>query len=217
MLQQQITSPAALVKSSNHHAYKVTPISRAFAAPATAAAWGVAVVEASIGYEWLLSGLNKVLSPTFVSGLAATLRDSLQGNPNRWYASPADSLIIPHARVFALLAEGGEIVVALGMFAGAILWVSGRVRESRWARQLSLGVILALLGGIVMSLNYAVMGGDTLPGINAGNPFNEGLSIDSLLAMIGIGLLVVHLAVARTLGRKDVTPGPGARNHAVRR
>jgi uncharacterized membrane protein YphA (DoxX/SURF4 family) len=130
MLQQQITSPATLVKSGGR-AYRVTPISQAVAAPA-AAAWGVAVVEASIGYEWLLSGLNKVLSPTFVSGLAGTLRENLQGNPNRWYASLADALIIPHARIFALPAEGGEILVALGMFAGAMLWVSGRVRESRW-------------------------------------------------------------------------------------
>jgi thiosulfate dehydrogenase (quinone) large subunit len=215
MLQQQITSPATLVKSGGR-AYRVTPISQAVAAPA-AAAWGVAVVEASIGYEWLLSGLNKVLSPTFVSGLAGTLRESLQGNPNRWYASLADSLIIPHARIFALPAEGGEILVALGMFAGAMLWVSGRVRESRWAKHLSLGVILALLGGILMSLNYAVMGGDTLPGINAGNAFNEGLSIDSLLAMIGIGLLAVHLAAARTLGRKGAASGAGTLNHAVRR
>ncbi len=156
---------------------------------AMAAAWGVAaVVEGSIGYEWLLSGLKQGAQPQLRLRPGGHLAGQTEGNPNRWYASLADSLIIPHARVFALLAEGGEILAALGMFAGAMLWVSGRVRESRWARQLSLGVILALLGGILMSLNYAVMGGDTLPGINAGNAFNEGLSIDSLLTMIGIGL-----------------------------
>jgi hypothetical protein len=58
-------------------------------------------------------------------------------------------------------------------------------------------VIVALLGGILMSVNYAVMGGDTLPGIDPGNPFNEGLSIDSLLAMIGICLLVIHVLAMR--------------------
>jgi thiosulfate dehydrogenase [quinone] large subunit len=214
--QQQITSPTTPVKSGSH-AYRVTPISRAVAAPATAVAWGVAVMEASIGYEWLLSGVNKVLSPNFVSGLASTLRDSLQGNPNSWYVSLSNSLIIPHARIFALMAEGGEILVALGMFAGAALWLSGTIRGNQWATRLNFGVILALLGGILMSVNYAVMGGDTLPGINAGNPFNEGLSIDSLLVMIGIGLLIVHLAAVRTLGRKGATSGVGAINHATRR
>ncbi len=216
MLQPQTLSPVQLTKDGSH-AYRVTPISRAVAAPATAAALGVAIVEAAIGYEWLLSGLNKVLSPNFVSGLASNLRASLQDNPNRWYVSLADSLIIPHARIFALLAESGEILVALGMFAGAMLWVSGRVRESKWAKRLGFGVMLALLGGILMSVNYAVMGGDTLPGINAGNPFNEGLSIDSLLVMIGVGLLFVHVAASRTLGPAASSSGLGIRNHAIRR
>src|SRR5665213_2269773 len=114
MLQPQITSPTNIAKSGSQ-VYRVTSISRAVAAPATAAAWGVAVVEGSIGYEWLLSGLNKVFSADFVSGLASTLRTSLQGNPNRWYGSLADSIIIPHARIFALFTEGGEILVALGL------------------------------------------------------------------------------------------------------
>ncbi|MGH2343882.1 MAG: hypothetical protein ACRDG4_01555 [Chloroflexota bacterium] len=216
MLEQQIASPATLVKSGSRD-YRVTPLSQAVVVPATAAAWGVAVVEASIGYEWLLSGLNKVLSPNFVSGLAGTLRDSLQGNPNHWYASLAESLIIPHAPILALLAEGGEILVALGMFAGAALWLSCRVRESRWVKRLNLGVTVALLGGILMSVNYAVMGGDTLPGLNPGNPFNEGLSIDSLLVMIGVGLLLVHVAASRTLSPPVSRSGPGTRSHAVHR
>jgi hypothetical protein len=42
------------------------------ALPATAtsavpAAWGLAIVEAALGYEWLLSGLNKVLNPAFAA------------------------------------------------------------------------------------------------------------------------------------------------------
>jgi thiosulfate dehydrogenase [quinone] large subunit len=163
----------------------------------TPAAWGLALTEAAIGYEWLLSGLNKVLSPDFSSGLAHELQSNLQGNPNSWYVSLAKTLFIPHAQLLAPLVELGELLVAGGLFAGAFLWISGRFPVARWARLLNLGVIVALLGSILMSINYAVMGGDTLPGINAGNPFNEGLSIDSLLSMIGIGLLVIHLLAAR--------------------
>jgi hypothetical protein len=71
------------------------------------------------------------------------------------------------------------------------------VAASRWARLLHLGVVVALVGGILMSANHAVMSGDTLPGINAANPFNEGLSIDSLLTIIGLGLLIVHSLALR--------------------
>ena len=215
MLQQQTMSSANSAKSGSH-AYRVRPMSRAIAAPMSPAAWGVAVVEASIGFEWLLSGLNKALSPNFVSGLASELRTNLQGNPNRWYASLANSLIIPQARFFALIAEGGELLVALGMFVGAALWLSGRVQASQQARRLNLGVMLALVGGALMSANYAVMNGDTLPGINAAKAFNEGLSIDSLLTMISLGLLIVHLAASRAPGR-PVPTAAGSMNHATRR
>ena len=169
----------------------------------TPAACGLAVVEAAIGYEWLLSGLNKILSSTFSTGLAHELQSSLQGNPNGWYVTLANTLMIPHAQLFASLAAVGEVLTGIGLFAGAILWASGRFPVMRWARLLNLAVIGALLGGILMSANYAVMGGDTLPGLNAGNPFNEGLSIDSLLTIIGIGLLIIHVVAARA-GSKPV-------------
>lgn len=161
------------------------------------ATWGLAMVEGAIGYEWLLSGLNKVLSADFSSGLGHELQTSLQGNPNTWYASLTKALVLPHAQLFAPLVEVGELLVAAGMFAGAALWVSGRAATSRLGRLLNLGVIVALIGGVLMSANYAVMGGDTLPGINAGNPFNEGLSIDSLLTIIGLGLVVIHVVALR--------------------
>jgi thiosulfate dehydrogenase [quinone] large subunit len=163
----------------------------------TPAVWGLALVEAAIGYEWLLSGLNKVLSTNFSSSLAHELQTSLQGNPNTWYASVTSAVVMPHAQLFAALVEVGELLVAAGMFAGAALWVGGRAAASRGARLLNLGVIVALLGGILMSANYALMGGDTLPGINAANPFNEGVSIDSLLTIIGLGLVLIHTVALR--------------------
>ncbi|HXT34969.1 MAG TPA: hypothetical protein VN837_05275 [Chloroflexota bacterium] len=213
MLQRQFITPANPPKAADH-AYKVTPFTRARSAPAGAAAWGVAVVEAAIGYEWLVSGLNKVLSPDFSSGLAHQLQTSLQGNPNGWYVALANSLMIPHARLCALLAEGGEVLVGLGMFVGAALWISGTLQVSRWTRRLNLGVILALVGGVLMSANYAVLGGDTLPGINAANPFNEGLSIDSLLTIIGLGLLLVHVVAAWARGRDTIITPMARRQNA---
>src|SRR5690242_3242572 len=104
-----------------------TPAIPSAAAKVSPAAVGLAVVEATIGYEWLLSGLNKVLSPDFGSGLAKEVQTSLQGNVNGWYTSLATTLVVPHARLFAVLVELGEVVVGLGLFAGAALWASGRL------------------------------------------------------------------------------------------
>ena len=198
MLQHQISAlPHTDKMRARPHGAAAAAAAVAKVVPAAA---GLALVEAAIGYEWLLSGLNKVLSSGFGSGLAHQLQTSLQGNPNGWWVSLANSLVLPHAQLFAVLVEVGELLVGLGLFAGAALWVSGRVAASRWARLLNLGVIVALVGGVLLSANYVVMSGDTLPGLNPGNAFNEGLSIDSLLTIIGLGLLAIHLLASPLRG-----------------
>jgi thiosulfate dehydrogenase [quinone] large subunit len=161
---------------------------------AQTAAVGLAMVEALIGYEWLLSALNKILSPTFRSGLAGQLKMAMAGNPNGWWVALATRLILPHAQLWAVLAEVGELLVALGFIAGAALWASGRFPVRRWARRVNVVVIGALLGSAMMTANYYVMAGQTLPGLDPSNPFNEGLSIDGLLTLIAVGLLLLHAA-----------------------
>lgn len=173
------------------------------------AAWGMAVVEAAVGYEWLLSALNKLFSPSFVSGLADQLKQGIQGNPNTWWSAVASRLVLPNARLVASFTEVGELLVAFGCFAGAFLWASGRIDRGRWGRRLNSAVIAALFGSVVMTLNYYLMSGFTLPGLDTGSPFQEGLDIDGLLTLIGLGLAAVHMLAARRLA---VSGSPG--NHA---
>lgn len=59
-------------------------------------------------------------------------------------------------------------------------------------------MIGALLGSVLMTANYYLLAGNTWPGLNAANPFNEGLSIDGLLTLIALALLAVHFSVWRT-------------------
>src|SRR5260370_26785090 len=82
MLQHQISAlPHTDKMRARPHGAAAAAAAVAKVVPAAA---GLALVEAAIGYEWLLSGLNKVLSSGFGSGLAHQLQTSLQGNPNRW-------------------------------------------------------------------------------------------------------------------------------------
>lgn len=165
-------------------------------APGSAAArWGVAAVEAAIGYEWLLSALNKLLNPGFRLDLARTLEAAQPGNPNRWYVALLHQFVIPHAQAAALLTESGEGLVALGCLVGAVLWLRGGPAHGRWARLphcAVLLVLLVLLGGAVMTANYYLLAGNTWPGLNPRAPFNEGLSLDGLLTLIAVALAAVH-------------------------
>jgi thiosulfate dehydrogenase [quinone] large subunit len=193
---QPMINPQQYYSSTRARRQVIATRESAAAAMVVPAAAGMAVVEAALGYEWLVSGLNKLLSPGFGSGLAKHLQSNLQGNPNRWYASLVDRLVLPHAGLFAGLVVVGELSVALGMFLGAALWLSGRLR-SITPRVLQMGVIAALVGSTIMSANYMLMSGNTLPGLNPANAFNEGISIDTLLTIIGVGLLAVHLVASR--------------------
>lgn len=159
-------------------------------------AWGLALVEAVIGYTWLLSGLNKILDPGFGSRLAQHVAAATRGNPNTWWVALTQRFVLPHTALFAGLVEVGEVLVALGFFAGAALWASGQFPLRRWARLLNLGVLGvlgALAGGALMTANYYVMSGATLPWLDPANAFNEGLSIDGLLTLVAAGLVVIHL------------------------
>lgn len=163
-------------------------------------AWGLALVELAIGYEWLISGLNKVYSSTFRAGLAASILTSLQDNPNGWWVALMQRWVIPNASLWGTLVEGAELFVALGLFAGALLWISGCFPMARFARHLNVFVLIALLGGLVMTLNYYLLAGHPLADLgrlNPGAPFDEGLSLDGLLTFIGVGLLLIHLMAQR--------------------
>jgi hypothetical protein len=168
---------------------------------------GLAFVEALLGYEWLLSAFDKIHSATFRSGLAQQLTTALQGNPNTWWVALVKSLVLPRVPFFAVLVEVSEICVALGFVAGAFLWASGRFPARRWARHLNVGVLAALAGSALLTANYYLMAGKTLPFLNPGDPFDEGLSLDGLLTLIALSLLVIHVA---PVWRRRTQHGAGA-------
>jgi hypothetical protein len=162
------------------------------------ARWGIALVEAAIGYEWLLSGLNKILNGHFTAGLAATLRDAMKNNPNSWWVSLTQHLVIPNIPLFGPLVPIGELLIALGFFTGAALWVTGALARPG-KNVLSLGVIGALLASVLMTTNFYLMAGNTLPGLDPAVAFNEGLSLDGLLTLIGAGLITAHVSSLRSM------------------
>jgi hypothetical protein len=173
------------------------------------ARWGIALVEAAIGYEWVVSALDKIASAQFVPGLQGELRKTLRDNPNHWYSDLLGNAILPHVHLFAFLVEIGELLVGLGFFVGALLWLSNRISAPGWPRVLNCIVIVALAGGALMTANYYLKDGNTLPGLDPGNPYNEGLTIDGLLTLVALALVVAHVMVLfarRSFQRADSMP-----------
>jgi hypothetical protein len=169
---------------------------RATATSGNAARRGIALVEAAIGYEWLLSGLNKLLNGHFTFGLAATLRQAMKNNPNGWWVTLTRHLVVPNLHLLGPLVPIGELLLALGFFTGAALWATG-IPSRRRNPLLAFGVIGALLASALMTANFYLMSGNALPGLDPANAFNEGLSIDGLLTLIVAGLIAAHASALR--------------------
>jgi len=156
---------------------------------------GLCIVQLILAYEWLVSGINKLVNPNFPVQLASTLRQGMDGNPYGWYGTFLRQVVLPHASTFGVLTELGEIAIGATLLTGAVLWI--------WRPHSSITVLasraasLALAGAAFLSLNYFFQGGSPLPWVNAGNAFNEGIDIDILIPLLAVTLLVANLRATR--------------------
>src|SRR3989442_4033135 len=86
-----------------------------------AARYLLAAIQAIIGWEWFVSGTNKVLSGTFPQSLLDTLNNGIQNNPNSWYVSFLQKIVVPNSTFFGYSIEVAEVPVGLALLAGAVI------------------------------------------------------------------------------------------------
>ena len=172
---------------------------------------GLLAVQLLVGYEWLMSGLTKIVRGGFPSGLADELRDKSQGAAG-WYKSFLDGSVIPHASTFGYLIEIGELLVGLALIVAALVWLF------RWERLPEAGrlAILATTAvasfvAIVMAVNFHLANGAPHPWFIAKDGFDEGIDLDSLLPAIQLVLIGVSAALWRS--ERRVTSAAQERTH----
>ena len=159
------------------------------------------LVQLLVGYEWLMSGLTKIVRGGFPGGLAAELREKSEG-ASGWYKSFLDGSVIPHASTFGYLIEIGELVVGLALVAAALVWLL------RWERlpysgrvAVLVATALASLGAIFMAVNFHLANGAPHPWLIPQDGFDEGIDLDSLLPAVQLVLIGVSFGFLRALRR----------------
>ena len=155
-----------------------------------AAVVALLLIQVCIGYEWLVSGLTKILHGDFPAGLAAELRDMSKAAP-AWYRSFLDGAVIPHAAAFGYAIEVAEVAVGIVLLV-AVLRLPGRLR-----RYLPAVTVAALVVGVVLAVNFALANGSSFGLGLASDSFDEGIDLDTLLVGLQLGLLVFALAGVR--------------------
>lgn len=163
----------------------------------------LAAVQAILGWEWLVSGSNKVLAGTFPQGLIRTLNDGIQHNPNGWYVSFLQTAVEPHSIFYGYLIEWTEVTIGLALLAGALILLGQpRTRgeaQHRLAVAFSVLVILLAAVGAFFNINYHFwMGHGVIPGL-AADPNDEGIDLEALVPPISLVIIIAHLALIKAL------------------
>ena len=154
---------------------------------------GLLAVQIFLGYEWLMSGISKVIAGDFASGLASTLSDQSK-DLTGWYKSFLDTIVIPNGQLFGYLVMAGELALGIVLIVASLVWLT------RWSRLASRGrgivlslVVLAGLVAIFMNVNFHLMSGANHPWIIAADPNGEGIDLDSVMPIIQLIISAVSL------------------------
>ncbi len=160
------------------------------------ARWLLAAVQAIIGWEWLMSGGNKLLSGTFPQGLAETLTSMMKNNPDNWYVAFLQQAILPQSVLYGYLIEWTEVTIGMILLGGAFVLL-GRPRSKgqpqyRLTIIYSLAAMSAALVGAFLTINFHFLaGGWIFPWFSGSAANGEGIDLDALLPPFE---LVVFLA-----------------------
>lgn len=98
-------------------------------------AWFWLIVRVYVGYEWLITGWDKVQSPVWTgdkAGVAVTgfLKGALAKTAGEhpdvagWYASFIEKVALPNAHTFSYLVAYGELLIGIAMIVGIFVGIS---------------------------------------------------------------------------------------------
>ena len=166
---------------------------------------GLLAVQIFLGYEWLMSGLSKVLAGDFASGLAGTLSDQAKDLTGP-YKAFLDTIVIPNGQQFGYLVMAGELALGFVLIVAPLLWLARWSRLTVRGRSIILSlIVLSGVVAIIMNVNFHLMSGANHLWIIAADPNGEGVDLDSVMPVIQLILSAVSLYVLVSLRRATRT------------
>ena len=164
---------------------------------------GLLIVEMIIGYEWLISGLVKLVRGNYPSGLAATLLEKLPKVP-AWYGSFLSGAVIPNAPYFGYAIEIAEVLAGVVLLVGPVIALFAWERVPHRMRQAVLFfTAVATSGGAFLAVNLHVANAASHPWFFPGDSFDEGIDLDSVLPAIQLVIAWISIILFRRLRRES--------------
>jgi hypothetical protein len=166
-----------------------------------------AVVQAALGIEFALSGLNKVADPAYVANFTSFVRAN-PGASSGPLSALVQGLVLPNAAIFATLLKVTEAALGPILLIGALeigrRRLSGRL-GARHGYEPALALIASLAGvataGLAFSI-FVLMGG-VLPTVMPGRAFTSAIPVELLI--VPLGLAVAWVELGRFLVLRETT------------
>lgn len=151
------------------------------------------LIQLAVGYEWLVSGLTKIVHGDFPSGLAAQLAEMSRQAPS-WYRGFLTTAVMPHAPVFGYAIELAEILAGIVLAGAAVVLLVGGGGSASMSRALQLASFAAAFVGIVLAVNFELANGGHFGTTLASDSFDEGVDLDTIMIAVQLALVVFSAA-----------------------
>jgi hypothetical protein len=165
-----------------------------------------ALIQAALGIEFTLSGLNKFADINFVSNFKAFVAGS-PGTRNGLLAPLIHAIVQPNIGFFAGITKYSELALGIVLLLGALevgrRRLSGRFgTEHGYEAAVALVAAFAGLAAAGLSLSIALLMGEPLPTITPGRALTTAIPVELLLVPLGIAVAWMEAGRFRVLHHK---------------
>jgi uncharacterized membrane protein YphA (DoxX/SURF4 family) len=169
----------------------------------------LAGLQLLIGYQWLVSGVDKLLYGSFPDRVGSLLQGTLHNShiPSA-FADMMQTLVLPNATLFGVFIMWAETLAGAGLVAGGLVTLARPMAERRLsgplaavfalgARLLDVLAPLAALGTLALGLNYWVMDGMPSLGFTPNIAYGGAIDAGMFLALGSVAIAAGALANRR--------------------
>lgn len=169
----------------------------------------LAGLQLLIGYEWLVSGVDKLLFGAFPARLGGLLTPTINGGQlPGLFAALLRALVLPNAALFGYLIEWGETLAGVGLVAAGLVALLRPFAERRLSGSLAalfaFGVRLldrlspaAAAGAGLLGLSFFLLDGLPSPWFTPSIAYGGAIDTGLFLAAASVVLVISQLAQRR--------------------
>jgi hypothetical protein len=167
-----------------------------------------AIVQAALGIEFALSGLNKFADPEYVANFTSFVRAN-PGATSGPLSGLVQAVVLPNADLFATLLKVTELLLGPILLIGALeiarRRLSGRLgRAHGYEAPVALVAAAAGLTAAGLALSIFLLMGGVLPTVMPGRAFTTAIPVELLIVPLGLSVAWLELGRFLVLRRRPI-------------